>query len=796
MEKFEEILNTLETESKEVRQNFLVKFTKNWYWFAIFCILGLIAGYILFSFSPPTYLVQSRLLIPSTDDVENTLLSFDKQVIPKNQKVENQIGTLQSFSLYKKALENLNWKTSFYINNGYYKTELYENKPFDVIISKGAKNIEGLELSIVALNDYKFKINGAGIITENGIKQKIKFDESGYFNTNFKNKYFDFTIRKKNYIANKKYYMVFNNVNVMSQNYLKKIKIILEDKESELINVQIHSQTPQKDVDFINELNQVFILVGIKKNNQASENSIKFIDTTLIGISNTLKNAELNLSNYRKNNQVMDLGAESNLIYQKLEEIENEKYLAKLRIDYYKNMQSYMGDAKKIKQMINPSIIGITDIGINSMLPKLMELYNKREVLSYSVENNNPSLILIEKEIQLTGNALSENLNNLLKNAEVEMQSMEIRYKTVQQRLTKLPDTERQLISKQRDFNLNNELYTYMLQKKAEASISLASNIPQVQIIDPAMIESSEQVGPSLPKNIIGGFGLGFLIPFIIILISDALNTKLNTFEEVEKLSKLQILDGIIHSNYKNGLPVLKNPQSGITESFRILKVNLRNILNSPEKKVISVNSLVPGEGKTFIAANLSAILSLGTNEKKILIVEGDLRKPKLNILFGTNEGIGLSYYLANKNNMKDIVIQTPYPNLYFVPAGEIPHNPTELLENGRFDIFIEEARAQFDFIIIDNAPISLVPDGLMTSKHADSSIFVIRLNYSKKRELKEIEKVVAVNTLKNAIIVINDAPNNRFGYGNKYGKNGYSNYIKYGKSDSNTNNLKLIKSA
>ena len=795
MDKFEEILNTLETETKEVRQNFLVKFTKNWFWFAIFCSIGIIAGFLFFSFTPPIYFVHSRLLIPSTENTENTLLSFDKQIIPKNQKIENQIGTLQSFSLYKKALENLNWKTSFYINNGYYKTELYENKPFDVIISGGANNIQGIELVIVALNDYKFEIVAKGNIIENGIKQKIEFDEPGYFNSNFKNKYFDFTISKKNCMVNKKYILVFNNINVMARNYLKNVKIILEDKESELLNLQIHSQTPQKDVDFINELNQVFITVGIKKNNQASENSINFIDTTLVGISNTLKDAELNLSNYRKNNQVMDLGAEANVIYQKLEEIENEKYLAKLRIDYYKNMQSYMGDAKKIKQMINPSIIGITDIGINTMLPKLMDLYSKREVLTYSVENNNPSLILIEKEIQLTSNALSENLNNLLKNAEIEMQSMEIRYKTIQQRLTKLPDTERQLVSKQRDFNLNNELYTYMLQKKAEASISLASNIPQVQIIDPAMIESSEQIGPSLPKNIIGGFGIGFFIPFIIILITDAFNTKLDSFEEVEKLSNLQILDGIIHSNYKNGLPVIKNPQSGITESFRILKVNLRNILNSSEKKVISVNSLVPGEGKTFIAANLSAILSLGINDKKVLIIEGDLRKPKLNILFGSNEGIGLSSYLANKNNIKEIIIQTPYPNLYFVPAGEIPPNPTELLENGRFDIFIEEARIQFDFVIIDNAPISLVPDGLMTSKHADTSIFVIRLNYSKKREIKEIEKIVAVNTLKNAIIVINDASTNRFGYGNKYGKNGYSNYIKYGKTDSNIN-LKLIKSA
>lgn len=784
MDKFEDILNTLGSENKEVHRNFILKFTKNWYWFVAFCSLGLILGFLLFLSTPPTYLVQSKLLIPTEGNSQNTLLPFENQATPKSQKVENQIGKLQSFSLYKKALENLNWKISFYVENGYYKSELYENKPFDVTVSPGARNTEGLELTIVAINDYKFEITGEGTLTENGIKQKVKFQGAGLFTTNFKNNYFDFKLSRKNCIVNKKYYMVFNNINSMTQNYLKKVEIVLEKSESELINVQVNSQSPQKDADFINELNQVFISDGIKMNNQTSENSISFIDTTLVGISNALKKAEFNLSNYRKDNQIMDLGAEANVIYEKMEEIENEKYLAQLRIDYYKNLQAYIGDANKIKQMINPSIIGITDIGINNMLPKLMDLYSRREVLAYTVEANNPSLILMEKEIQLTSNALSESLGNLLKNAQIEMRSMETRYRTIQQRLQQLPDAERTLVSMQRDFNLNNELYTYMLQKKAEASISLASHIPQVQIIDPALVESSEQIGPSLPKNILVGFGLGLFIPFLFILISDAFNTKLETMEDVEKLSKLQILDGIIHSNYKSDLPVIKNPHSGIAESFRILKLNLRNILNSPEKKVLSVNSLVPGEGKSFIAGNLSAILSLGTNEKRVLIVEADLRKPKLNLLFGENsEGIGLSSYLAKKNTIHEIILQTPYPNLYFIPAGEIPPNPTELLENGRFEFFIEEVRKQFDYVVVDNAPISLVPDGLMTSKYADCCLFIIRLNFSKKKELKEINKVVAVHKLKKAVVVINDAPRDRFGYGNKYWKNGYGNYLKLVKS-------------
>jgi capsular exopolysaccharide synthesis family protein len=782
MEKIEDFLDSIESKDKEIRQNVILKYIKNWYWFLLFCILGAVGGFVVFKLTPASYKVQSRLLIPTEDNALSALLPFDSPIMPKNQKIENQIGILQSFTLYKKALENLGWKTTFYSDRGYYWFELYENKPFEITVPNGAYNTSGFQLEIVALNDFEFEITGDGEIFQDGANQNVQFKERGKFNSPFKNAHFEFILDKKNCIPGEKYILFFNDFNQLTQNYLKSVKITLEDNKSELINVQLIGANPKKSADFINELNQVFISFGMKKKNQTSENSISFIDTTLVGISNSLKNAELNLSNYRKDNKVLDMGTEATVIYQKLEEIENEKYLAKMRIDYYRNLQSYMGDAKKIKQMVNPSIIGVTDPGLTSLLPKLTDLYSRREVLSYSVEPNNPSLILLEKEIQNASNALLENLNNLLKNAEIEMQSMENRFAAIQARLEKLPDTERKLVSIQRDFTLNNELYTYMLQKKAEASISLASNIPQVQIIDDAMVEAAEQVGPNMMMNVIAGLGLGFIIPFIFILLADLFNTKLETIEEVSKLTKLPTLDGIIHSNYKNSLPVFNNPQSGIAESFRVLKVNLRNALNNPDKKVISVNSLVSGEGKSFISSNLASILSMGANEKKVLLIEGDLRKPMLNGLFGKNGGIGLSSYLSHDNNFNEIVIETPYPNLFFIPAGDMPSNPTELLENGRFANFIEEARKRFDYVILDNAPVSLVPDGLMTSKHADANIFILRLNYSRKKEVREINKTIDVNGIKNAIIVINDAPNNRFGYGNKYWKNGYGNYVKVAK--------------
>ena len=251
MDRFEEILNTLEHENKEVQQNYLLKFTKNWHWFVLLCVVGVAAGYVLFSFTPPSYLVQSRLLIPSEDNVQNTLLTFENQITPRNQKIENQIGTLQSFTLYKKALENLNWKTSYYTDEGQYRKELYENPPFEITVANGAKNTEGLEIEIIAINDHEFNIKAEGKISINGEDEKIEFQEKGNFNTVFKNRYFDFILSKKNCTKGKKYYMVFNNINSMTRNYLKNIKILLEEEESELVNVQVISQTPQKEADFI-----------------------------------------------------------------------------------------------------------------------------------------------------------------------------------------------------------------------------------------------------------------------------------------------------------------------------------------------------------------------------------------------------------------------------------------------------------------------------------------------------------------------------------------------------------------
>ena len=777
MEKIEEIISLIEAREKNKTKTFFLKYLKKWPWFAFFCAIGLTLGYLHFKNSPSRYIVQSRILVVSQENAMNSVLSFDKPMIGlgKNSNIENKIGILRSYTLYRKALRSLNWDYSWFLKKTLYNADLYNNPPFELSISPTAQNAKNVFIEIEMLNDKNYHIKAKGETKINGYNQMINIEQTLKFGEVFLNDFFNFSLENRNGMTNETYLLRFNDIDYLTSSYLKKTKINLEEFNSDIINISIEGEVKQREADFINELNHVFIQFGVENKNQNSEHSLEFIDSQLARIKKSLGTAEENFSNYRRNNQVMNLGQEAQAVYSKLEEIEQEQYLTQLQIDYYNDLQVYLDDLKKIEQMVNPAVIGITNTSLNNTLDRLKELYSRREVLSFSVQEKNPSLILIEREIKITRDGLEETLKNQLKVTESKMASMQERYNTIQARLKKLPDTEKKLIGIQREFDLNNELYTYMLQKKAEASISKASIASEIQVIDEAMVESATQISPSMIKSISGGMLCGFLLPFLTISLIRFFNNKIESREEIEKGSKITMLEGIVHHKYKSKLPVLDHPRSGIAECFRGVKSNLNTILNKPGSKVISIDSLIPAEGKSFISSNLAAILTKTDN--KVLLIGADMHKPTLHHFLNVKETIGLSNYLKNENEIGDIIFPTSIPNLHFIPAGSIPANPSDLLDSDKFEQLVEQLRKKFDYIIIDNAPILLVPDAILTSNFSDVSLFVLRINHSYKNQIEQINKIVNFNRIKNAAILINNAPDRGYGYGNKYWKKGYGGY-------------------
>lgn len=779
MENIEEIISRIESHEKNQIKNVLLKYLKKWPWFVLFCTIGIGLGYFKYKNSPDQYTVASRILIKGEEKSMSSVLNFDRGSffgMGNKSNIENQIGILQSYTLFRRAITKLNWKTSWYHKKLMYNHELYNNPPFELIVPPNAMNLQNLLIEIVPLNDQVYNIKIEGKAYMNGREQSIQIEQKGKFGNPFINEFFNFTLNKNIYgIPGETYYLNFNSLHALTSQYLARTNIELEGLNSDLIVVSLNGENPQKEADFINELNNVFIEFGMENETKNTESSVEFIDSQLERIKGSLSTAEEKFSKYRQNNQVMNLGSEAQSVYQKLQEIEEQQYLTQLQVDYYKDLKQYLDDSNKIEEMVNPTIVGITDQNLNDLIKKLMDLYGKREILAYSVQEKNPKLIVLEKDIKITRDALEETIKNMLNATELKITSLNERYNTIQSRLTSLPETEKQLVSLQREFDLQNEMYTYMLQKRAEASISKASIAPKVQVIDPALIEASYRTGPKLVINVGVGFIGGFMILFFFITLINFFVTKIENREEIEKESEIPVLEGIIKHKYKVKLPVIHYPRSGISESFRGLKSNINAMLERPGSKVVSVNSLIPGEGKSFISSNYSAILT--KSNSKVLIIGADLHKPTLHHYLGIEETYGLSNYLAGEKGFDEIINSTHIPNLSIIQSGPIPDNPSDLIDNKKFEFLVDNCRKMFDYVIIDNAPLLLVPDAILTSQFSDASLFILRMNYSHKEQIKQINKMVSFNKIKNASILINEAPDRGYGYGNKYWKKGYGEY-------------------
>ena len=778
MDKLDDIIKLIDAKEDEKTQNLLFKYLKHWPWFVAACLIGIFVGYFIFKNSPNTYEVTSRLLVKSDEADINSVLAFNNSGANTRttSTIEKQIGILQSYSLYRKALNNLKWDYSWYQKKLLYWHDLYGNEPFETIIPPNAINAKGGVIEVTMLNENEYNIQVTGETHLNGYAQEINIDEKLKFGEPFTNEFYSFTLNRRNGQVGEIYILLFNNLDALTNNYLEKTKIYTEQENSNIITILISGHSKQKEADFINELTNVFIEFGMDTRFARSQSSEEFIDSQLERLRNSVTSSEERFSDYRRNNQVMNLGQEAQAVYSRLEEIEQEQYLTQLQLDYYRDLQQYLDDANRIEQMINPSVVGISDSNLAEMLSRLMELHSRREVLSYTVQDNNPALIVLDKEIKIVRDGLEETLKNQLAATQSKMESLQGRYSEIQARLRRLPETEKNLISIQREFELNNEIYTYMLQKKTEASISKASIVPEIQIIDEAIVEASKKTGPNMIINMAIGLMGGGIIPFLIITLMIIFNNKIETIQEVEKASKMPVLEGIMKHKFKALLPVIQHPRSGIAESFRGLKTNVNTLVENPGTKVVSINSLIPGEGKSFISSNLAAVLS--KTNKKVLLIGADLHKPTLHEFLNVKESFGLRDFLNDEKTLDEIISTTSIPNLYFIQTGNNHENPSDLLDSLKFEKLIEYTRKQFDYVIIDNAPLLLIPDAILTSQFADISLFVLRINYSHKNQIKQINKVVNFNKIERTAIVMNDTAENGYGYGygyrKKYWKKGY----------------------
>ncbi len=738
----------------------LSRLLKNWYWIAAGGVLGVLMAVFAFHYMKVKYEISTTLLInPRESDTEmSDIFEVNSRRDNNQRSVINQIGIIKAFSLNLKTIENLGWIYTWKEKDDLWRwNDMYMKEPFRVVLPEGFAQVKQVPIIVRLVNTSTVEISCEAETMVNGRQVEIKFSNRVPIGEKFENEYFSFTLERiegRSPEPDREYSLMFNNLSLLALNYRNNMNVMLDGEESRLLNLVFRTDKPARAVHYLNELSDVYIQFGLDEKNRIANKTSNFIDNQIATITDQLESSGRDYTEYRSQSGIVNLSQQATNVADKAEEIEKNERMTRLRLDYYTNLQNYLANAD-LDNMVAPSVVGITDQSLQNLVEKLSDLNARREVLSYTVQENNPQLVTLEKEINYTKNVLEENIDNLLSNTRSELNNLLAQKAQISRQLSSLPEKEQQLVNIERNYELNNELYTYLLQRRAEVGIAKASNNPDAQVLDPARMETALQTGPARFQWIMIGLLMGMGIPAALLFIVDRLDQRIASVPEAESMLAVKIAGQLVHSKFKEELPVVVYPQAAITESFRGLRTNLQYMLKSQDLNVIGVNSMYVREGKTFVSSNLSSILAI--NNKRVLLIDADMRKPRMHKVMQMKNDKGLSTYLNNKHSVQEVITPTRVKGLDFIPAGPIPMYPAELINNGPLDQLLQWGRANYDFVIIDNAPTDLVSDSLLISRYTDLNLYVLRLKYSKKGEIHSINKMKREGTMKNLVVALND---------------------------------------
>jgi len=772
---------------------FIDRYLIFWKQILLSIVMFLLIGFLYNRYSTKIYKSSTTLLIKEesnaslgSDDVFEGLDLFGGQ-----KNIKNEIGILESFSLTKKTLENLNFRTSYYHSGSFKSDDIYKKTPFTVTIDKYQPQSinQKFFIKIVSEDEFILTVNFNNVklfdvSTETFISNKeydYNYEGSHKFDEKINTDFFSFTISKNDLSLFKEegwvnYFFVISSYNDLTKNYLKSLEVLEIEKDASILKISLEGSNPVKINDFLNKFTELYLATDLDEKNQITSNTIQFINEQLTSISDSLSDVESTLETFKERNPKIELSQKEYGAFYQVEKLEQEKAILELNNKYYISLEEYLIENNNVDNIVAPSTMGIDNPLLNNHIVELTKLYTQLDVVGVNSKQEHPLIISIKKQIKSTKKKLIENIENIISSSELTLKDIDSRIVEIESLIGNLPQNERILLNIQRKFNLNENIYNYLLEKRAEASITKASNISDHKVIDMPRLESNLPIKPNTRFIYIFSVLLGVFLPTICISLYFLFNNKIIDKKDIDQITSIPLIGKIMHNDSGYNLVNINSPKSSIAESFRSIRTNIQYLASDKKEKVICITSSVGGEGKTFVAMNLASIFSI--TRGKTILIGADMRKPKIFNDFNLSNDKGLSSYLSNQNTKDEVIQKTEFENLDIILSGPIPPNPSELLSLDKMKDFIEELKKTYQHIIIDTPPIGLVTDGLILMKHSDVNIYVVRQNFTTKDMLHNFNETVIKNKVVNMNLIINDISNDKSSYGYGYG---YGNTYGYG---------------
>tara|TARA_R110002167_G_scaffold134727_1_gene320933 strand:+ start:5420 stop:7789 length:2370 start_codon:yes stop_codon:yes gene_type:complete len=761
-------------------------YTRHIKWFVISVVLAVIVAFLYIRYATPEYAVKAKIHILEDKNSGSELSAFSDLGLLGGGKnnVEDEIEIFNSRANFIEVSEKLKLNLTITELGNVKNSEVYTNRPINISFLESDSVINRATLDFfIDLNSestFGYSLESDGAVKIYSFGENIPTEAGDIVITpNLKN--------LKSY-SNQKFQISLRPIVVVAETYQKKVVALPAMEFSNIINISLNTAIKQKGIDILNELIYVYNQNAITDKKIIADRTSNFIDDRIEEISSNLTSVDQSAEEFKTEKGLTDIASESNIALNvgaaNRQELEN----ARTQMNIASGMNSYLAEENGYEVL--PSNVGLTDGTIASTTAKYNELVLERQRLLKSADEQNPMIVNLDQQLTGLKSTIRSSLSGVERNLGMQVNNLSSQMARINSKIYSAPKNSRALRDITRKQETTESLYLYLLQKREESQITLASSTAKSKVIDNAHLVQLNPISPKKPLIYLASILLGFLLPFSVIYGKQILDNTISSKTELEKMiSNVPVLAELPQIGKYEEKLVMKDDRSVLSESMRILRTNLDYIMKSKKgnkNNVIFVSSSVPGEGKTFVASNLSMILS--STDKKVLLIGADIRNPKLYAFFTgknvnqlgkskRNMDIGLTEYLIDdsieaKSIINTLLVHTNTIDLIY--SGKIPPNPSELLMNEKFGKLIEEVSLDYDYVVVDTAPLMVVTDTLLLTKYSNHLLYVVRAGSTEKKVLEFPMKLKEEGKINGLAFILNGVKDADLGYGGKYGY-GYS---------------------
>ena len=766
------------SEADKELNDFLNKLVFHWPLYVLVLAICLAAAFIYLRYTKPVYSSSAKIYIKDEKRGGKELDALKElTMVGGNKLVENEMEVIKSPLILKDVIRDNQFHIRYFLVGRLAIYEMYKEGPIELKVISDSAEV-GNHFFEIKLIDKKFNIEYKDS-NKQLVTLKVNPDQP-------------FTIRKDvfkilynpalNKAEDSHFQVKVDSIFQLAFTKSKQLTTNLINKQASVFELTYEDEVPRRAADFLNQLLLAYNNSTLNDKNQIAVNTMDFIEERLQSLGGELSSVEKDVETFKRSRGITEIDESSRMFLEQVKEADQKLNEANIQLSVYDQIENHINNPN-LETPFAP-MAGISDPSLTSLINRYEEALKEQKRLSLSLQPGSPIIQNVEQQVADTRSTIKNYIAGYKRNATTARNGLQKKVNEIEGLISKVPGYERQFINMKRQQGVKEALYLYLLQKKEESALSYASSIIDNKIIAPAYIP----IQPVKPKKIIifSVFIMaGIILVTAYLYLKGLFNNKVVTKKEIERAVEVPVVAEVFYSNETNKAGVRE--RSVLKEQMLNLRNNIRFLMaNVNHAPVLMFTSSISGEGKTFLSAELCS--SLTFNNKRVIMIELDLRKPKLSKSLNIDNAVGLTNYLIGSTTLDHVIKPVPgNDRLFIIPSGPIPPNPVELIESDVMRRMFAELKTRFDYVVIDTAPIGLVSDAKSLAPYVDCALFVVRFNYTEKNKLEELSNNIDKNIFKKAGIIFNGIqPDSSYAYHN-YG------YNSYGYGDENTGGVKVI---